>query len=244
MCTVSFVPLSKNHFILTSNRDETVARGLASSPVIIEKENYQLLCPVDPLASGTWIAASSYGDVICLLNGAFKKHKHQPPYRKSRGLVVMDYFDVADPKKFSDDYDLTDIEPFTMVMVHRNNDVQLFELRWDGKEKYFKALDKNKFHLWSSATLYRDEIAEAKRNLFEKILSAEMKNVTISPEFLIATHQKFLYDDWVLPPERVEVVATLSITSVESNIDALKMYYRDLVRKEQLLISDSLLLMR
>src|ERR1044071_8889387 len=143
MCTVSFVPLSNQSFILTSNRDEAVARGLASAPAIIEKENYRLVCPVDPLASGTWIAASNYGDVICLLNGAFKRHRHQPPYRKSRGLVVMDYFDAGDPKKFSDEYDLTGIEPFTMVMVHRKNSLQLFELRWDGNQKYFAQLDEN-----------------------------------------------------------------------------------------------------
>src|SRR6476619_3650958 len=114
MCTVSFVPFTKNHFILTSNRDETTARGLASSPVIIEKETYKLVCPIDPLASGTWIAASNYGDMICLLNGAFKRHKHLPPYRKSRGLVVLDYFDTGEPEKFAAEYDLSNIEPFTM----------------------------------------------------------------------------------------------------------------------------------
>src|SRR6476661_1017772 len=132
MCTVSFVPISESHFILTSNRDEGISRGLASAPEIIEKEKYRILCPVDPLASGTWIAASDYGDLICLLNSAFKKHKQQPPYRKSRGLVVMDYFDFADPGKFVNEYDLSGIEPFTMVMVHHQPKTVLFELRWDG----------------------------------------------------------------------------------------------------------------
>ncbi|HYV94566.1 MAG TPA: NRDE family protein [Chitinophagales bacterium] len=229
MCTVSFVPLANQHFILTSNRDETVARGLASAPVIIEKEKYQLVCPVDPLASGTWIAASNFGDVVCLLNGAFKKHKHQPPYRKSRGLVVMDYFDVGDPKKFSSEYDLTGIEPFTMVMGHRKNSLQLFELRWDGNQKYFIQLDENDFHLWSSATLYNDEIADGKKKQFKTQLDAEKE---ISPEKLIGIHQHFLYEDWVKPPERVQVVSTLSITSVSQTVEKLEMNYCDLVRKE------------
>ena len=88
----------------------------------------------------------------------------------------MDYFDVSVPKKFSLEYNLTEIEPFTMVMVHRAADVELFELRWDGKEKYFTALDENKFHLWSSATLYRDEIAEAKKKSFSSQNALSSRN--------------------------------------------------------------------
>lgn len=232
MCTVSFVPFTKNHFILTSNRDETTARGLASSPAIIEKENYRLVCPVDPLARGTWIASSDYGDIICLLNGAFKRHKHQPPYRKSRGLVVLDYFDTGDPEKFADEYDFSNIEPFTMVMVSRHGGMQLFELRWDGNDKFLKELDPMKRHLWSSATLYNDELIKRKNEKFEELLSRSFKSLPFIPESMIDIHRQFLYEDWVKPPEKVEVVATLSITSVESNVDELKMHYRDLVQKD------------
>lgn len=242
MCTVSFVPFSKNHFILTSNRDETTARGLASSPVIIEKETYKLVCPVDPLASGTWIAASSYGDMICLLNGAFKRHKHLPPYRKSRGLVVLDYFDLGDPEKFVAEYDLSGIEPFTMVMVSRRNGTQLFELRWDGNDKFFKELDAMKWHTWSSATLYNDALIKKKNEEFEELLSESVQSLPIRPETMIDIHLRFLYEDWVKPPERVDVVATLSITCAESNSNELKMHYRDLVRKELPVTSIALLL--
>jgi len=229
VCTVSFVPLKNQEFILTSNRDETVARGLASAPTIIQKKNYRIVCPVDPLASGTWIAASDYGDVICLLNGAFGRHKRKLPYRMSRGLVVPDYFEIGNPEIFNRDYDLTNIEPFTLVMVHRGNSLQLFELKWDGSRKYFQQLHQNEFHLWSSPTLYKNEMAEQKKIEFRKELDAE-KN--ISPEKLIAIHRHFLYENWVRPPERVEVVSTLSITSVKETTQLLEMNYRDLVRKE------------
>src|SRR4030095_9832506 len=90
MCTVSFVPLSNSRFILTSNRDETIKRGLASSPQKINRNGTEIICPVDPLASGSWIGVSEKGRVICLLNGAFERHKHRPPYRMSRGIVVLD----------------------------------------------------------------------------------------------------------------------------------------------------------
>ncbi|MBK9018424.1 MAG: NRDE family protein [Saprospiraceae bacterium] len=38
-----------------------------------------LIFPRDTAAGGTWIAASDTNRVACLLNGAFVKHKHQPP---------------------------------------------------------------------------------------------------------------------------------------------------------------------
>ena len=229
MCTVSFVPLNSQEFILTSNRDETVARGLASAPTIIEKKNYKIGCPVDPLASGTWIAASDYGDVLCLLNGAFGRHRRKLPYRMSRGLVVLDYFEMGNPEEFNRSYDLTNIEPFTLVMVHRGSSLQLFELKWDGNQKFFTPLNENEFHLWSSPTLYHDEIAEEKKAAFKAKLNNESQ---LTAETLINIHRNFLYEDWVKPPERVEVVSTLSITSVKETTEQLEMNYRDLVRKE------------
>ncbi len=229
MCTVSFVPIANNEFILTSNRDERVARGLASFPKIISKEKCEIAAPVDPLASGTWIAASDRGDFICLLNGAFIKHKHLSNYRKSRGLVVMDYFETGNPETFDAEYDLQNIEPFTMVMVHRGNELELNELRWDGNEKHFKKLDGQKFYLWSSVTLYNETITAEKKIVFEKLLEEEKD---ISTDQMISIHQKFLYEEWVLPPERVDVVSTLSVTAVHSTSTGLQMHYKDLVRKQ------------
>jgi uncharacterized protein with NRDE domain len=229
MCTVSFVPLGGHHFFLTSNRDEAKERGLASAPKIFEKGKCKLVCPVDPFASGTWIAASDGGDAICLLNGAFEKHKRQLPYRMSRGLVVMDYFSMSDPEKFNSAYDLTNIEPFTLVMVHRRNGIRLFELRWDGQSKYFHSLDASRFHLWSSATLYSNETASQKKTAFEELLSNEKE---IHAETLITLHRRFLYEDWVKPPERVNMVSTLSVTCIGLTDAEMEMHYRDLVRKE------------
>ncbi|MBX7142055.1 MAG: NRDE family protein [Chitinophagales bacterium] len=229
MCTVSYVPITKNKFLLTSNRDETVARGLASAPQVLRRKDYSIACPVDPLASGTWIAASSNGDVLCLLNGAFKRHQRELPYRMSRGQVVMDYFDSGDPKQFSKRYDLHGVEPFTLVIVQSKKSPLLFELRWDGKKKHFKELAPDAFHLWSSVTLYDEEVSGKKKAAFGAMLNNQKK---LTPEVLIAIHRNFIYEDWVFPPERVEVVSTLSITSIRQESRQLEMFYRDLVRKE------------
>jgi hypothetical protein len=229
MCTVSFIAGKENRFLLSSNRDEAKERGLASTPQTVLIGETRVMCPVDPLATGTWIAAGNNGDVVCLLNGAFSKHRRTPPYRMSRGLVVLGYFQFNDPEKFAGAFDLGNIEPFTLVMVHRSAGLRLFELRWDGNEKHFRPLDETTVHLWSSATLYNHEVAAAKKQLF----LGELKQLDkISPATLLNLHQKFLYEDWVKPPERVEVVSTLSITCVEEKENAITMHYRDLVKKD------------
>jgi len=229
MCTVSFVPLPDTRFILTSNRDETIQRGLASSPQQLNRHGIEIICPVDPLASGSWIGISEKGRIICLLNGAFKRHQHKPPYRMSRVLVVLDALTFSSVEEFASQYDLAGIEPFTMVLLQADNHPVLHELRWDGNEKYFKKLDEHAFHLWSSPTLYSEILKEEKEKAFRNDLD-QLSEVNVTS--LLNIHSHFLYEDWVKAPERVEVVATLSITSVEKNNGSLKMHYRDLVRKE------------
>ena len=230
MCTVSFVPLDDTNFILTSNRDETVKRGLASSPQRLQHNGIDITCPLDPFASGSWIAASGNGRVSCLLNGAFKKHKRQLPYRQSRGIVVLDSLTFPSSEAFASNYNFDNIEPFTIVMVQKNEALALYELRWDGQKSTFRKLDEKEFHLWSSVTLYTDDLIVEKENLFKSQLD-QLSEFSLS-ELMNIHKTHFLYEDWVKPPVRVEEVATLSVTSVQSSASSFTMYYRDLVRKD------------
>ena len=83
MCTVTYIPQSEDSFILTSNRDEMPKRS-AIGLVELELANKKVLFPRDPKANGTWIASSSTHQLVCLLNGAFVKHKHKPPPQKTQ----------------------------------------------------------------------------------------------------------------------------------------------------------------
>lgn len=230
MCTVSFVPIGPQQFILTSNRDETKQRGLASLPDYLAYEGRNIICPRDPLANGTWIAASENGRVTCLLNGAFERHQRQDKYRKSRGIVVLDSLTYPSAEDFVLNYDFSGIEPFTMVCVSNLENLLLHEIRWDGDRYYFKSLDEKQYHLWSSVTLYNEEAIIAKEMAFK--IHFEQLQVT-SATALTAIHAKYLlYEDWVQPPSRVPEVATLSVTSVTCSRENLAMSYFDLVRKE------------
>ncbi|HAD11338.1 MAG TPA: hypothetical protein DCF33_02760, partial [Saprospirales bacterium] len=111
MCTVTYLPLS-NGFILTHNRDEAPARSPKS---IVREGSPAILFPRDTHAGGTWIACSQSGRTACLLNGAFVLHRRQPPYRRSRGLLLLDFFDWKNADDFFAEYDLHNIEPFTFL---------------------------------------------------------------------------------------------------------------------------------
>jgi uncharacterized protein with NRDE domain len=81
MCVLTFVPKGEQNFILTNNRDEATARPKAIPPQAYQIGNTDVFMPKDALAGGTWIATSD-NFTLCLLNGAFENHKHQPPYDK------------------------------------------------------------------------------------------------------------------------------------------------------------------
>ena len=89
MCTVSFVS-TNGKIIITSNRDEKVIRPSAIPPKNYRVNGKNIIFPKDPKAGGTWYAVNQNGSVVVLLNGADEKHVHNPPYTRSRGLVVLE----------------------------------------------------------------------------------------------------------------------------------------------------------
>ena len=208
MCTVTYLP-SASGFILTHNRDEAPAR----SPKNLERENRAgntLLFPRDTGAGGTWIAASDNGRLACVLNGAFVKHKHQPPYRRSRGLLLLDFFETPDGDRFFTEHPLDGIEPFTMLWFEEG---RVNELRWDGMERHVKNLDPEKTHFWCSATLYPPEM----QTIREAVFREWEKENDLSASAILDLHRNGSVDDpfndFVM--NRNNLVRTVSISQIE-----------------------------
>lgn len=170
MCTVSFVPLKGYNYVLTSNRDEAISRSEVTFPVSTTINNTTVHFPQDGLAGGTWIATS--GELTaCLLNGAFIKHERQTPYRLSRGLMLLAAFEYQTAEEFINTFNFKGIEPFTLVLVYKRNNLELFEVRWDGTRIYFKELHSHKPYIWASATLYSPETVAERNSLFTTFMA-------------------------------------------------------------------------
>lgn len=169
MCTVSFVPVN-NSVILTSNRDEHVQRKHAAAPAFHRINNKKIIFPRDAKAGGTWFAAADNGDVGILLNGAFQKHIPAPPYRKSRGLILLDIISADQPFDHFNEMDLDNIESFTLILFQPGS---LYELRWDGKTKHVRQPAMNECHIWSSSTLYTAEVVAERERIFRHYIADE-----------------------------------------------------------------------
>lgn len=235
MCTVTFVPTGDRLYI-TSNRDEKNWRPSAAAPAIAEFPSGHILFPKDPHAGGTWIAAHENGNALVFLNGGFIAHSPQPPYRKSRGLILLDLLDSSSPINSFMAINLNNIEPFTAVLWE---DKLLFECRWDGKRKHQRDMNDAKSHIWSSVTLYDETVINKRKSWFEDWLK---RNGQPDGESIMHFH-KFTGDgdqhnDLLM--NRNGIVGTVSVTQLQlGNSDTL-MQYLDLQSNKIVSVSLSL----
>ncbi len=225
MCTVTYLPRLKSGYILTSNRDEKVERPSAFAPALKFTGNQNILLPTDALHFGTWIACSDTGRALCLLNGGIFKHIPLPEYKKSRGLVLIDAFDYLDGSDFVLRYDLTGIEPFTLIFIDQG---KLNEIKWDGSNVYLKRLNPLQPYIWSSVTLYSEEIINQRKIWFDEWLS---KNPDHEVENILDFHH-FAGSGNVendIQMNRDNFLKTVSITSVSCFSGShFVMHYEDL----------------
>ena len=223
MCTVTFVPAGAG-FYLTSNRDESPKRSQVEWPAVRKLPNSTLTYPRDLTGNGTWIAVDDQGNVVCLLNGAFQAHHRKESYRHSRGLVVLEVFSYRSAEEYCEQYDLHDIEPFTLVMIFND---RLYEFRWDGEKKYLSKPPSDQPHVWSSVTLYNPDIREKRRAWFEDSLNMADP---VNRESILSFHRSGGLDD---PAYNIMMkrpyVETLSITSVFSSGKRMSVIYNDLI---------------
>lgn len=224
MCTVSFVA-TNGKTIISSNRDEAVYRPNAIEPKNYLVNNKNIIFPKDPQAGGTWFSVDENGTVLVLLNGATEKHHHRPPYRKSRGLIVLDMISSLSPKDFWTVIALENIEPFTLVLFQNR---VLFQMRWDGEQKETTQLDINKNHVWSSTTLYQKDIRESRSEWFYAFLES---NPNATQEEMLYFHRYTEEENQEngLVINRNEVLKTLSITQAVLEENKVSILHYDLI---------------
>lgn len=201
MCILSIFSKTNGDFILTQNRDESIYRK--TSPGIEKREFYgqKVTGPVDLNSGGTWIY---YTDkyVVCVLNGGYEKHTHRPPYRMSRGLVILELLKYNSIDAFISEINLNEIEPFTMIIIDLKSQQKQI-LVWDGNQKYKEDVSAEKLIVRSSSTLY-----DASEKFFHKTAFENLS--TIDPDNIYKLHEQL-----AMPAnEKFPIVQSTSITQV------------------------------
>jgi len=223
MCTVTFIR-EQEHFFITSNRDEKIHRGKALPPAVYQIGPTDLLFPKDTDAGGTWIILKNSKTAAVLLNGGFVSHHPAPPYRRSRGLVLIDILADSDPESYFGTINLAEIEPFTLILLQ---DLSLYECRWDGQEKHKILLDAQQHYIWSSATLYTESTQQQRVEWFAKW---QIANPHPSPESIVHFHRFAGDGDQQndVQMNRDGQLLTVSITGIHLNGKEAAMQYLDL----------------
>lgn len=222
MCTVTFIPVNNKIFI-TSNRDEKWSRQQAVAPASYKMKTGNIIFPKDTDGGGTWFAVHENGNAVILLNGGWKKHTSNPPYKKSRGLILLDLIDSNNPYQKFLSTDFINIEPFTAIIFFEK---QLFECRWNGQGKSYNHLQENIPHIWSSVTLYDDAVIAKREQWFKEWIE---KNPLPNQDDILSFHQFTgdgdKHNDLLM--NRNGLTYTVSITSLESSMDTGVLKYLD-----------------
>ena len=224
MCTVSFV-WTNDKIIITSNRDEKVIRPSAIPPKNYTLNGKNMIYPKDPKAGGTWYVVDENGTVLVLLNGADEKDQLELPYRKSRGLIVLEMISSASPKMFWDEIDLERIEPFTLVLFQEK---ELFQLRWNGAKKSTVDLEIDKNYVWSSSTLYSKEIRAQRSSWFYAFLDSDAE-ITETKMLHFHRYAEADNNEHGLVINRNDELKTLSITQSVIEKNKVMIHHLDLI---------------
>lgn len=226
MCTVTYLPLGNNNFILTSSRDVLYTRKKAEHPKKKIEDGVEIFYPKDGEAGGTWIGTSSKNRLICLLNGGFYYHTSRSSYKKSRGIIVKELLKVDDIFNGLKNIDLKGVEQFTLTIVDWNNELKLIEFVWDGMKKHQKIM-KQEPQIWSSATLYDREVKRLRKEWFEDW----QKATEFTQENILKFHHTAGIGD-----KQIDVMmdrgagGTASITSVMKNEATVSMGYQAIIK--------------
>ncbi|WP_017731240.1 NRDE family protein [Nafulsella turpanensis] len=226
MCTITYLPISTAGFILTQNRDESPLRSPAVFPVKERRNQTELLFPQDPQGGGSWIATDCRKRLFCLMNGGIGHHQPKPPYRQSRGQILLDAASGSF-SAFAEDYSLEGIEPFTLLCFERKeHNLAIYELKWNGKLKYTRTHDPARPHIWSAPQLYSPPQQQERESWFLQWLET---NPSRTPEAILDFHFRGRHGSGGKEqPEhslllRREQVKTVSITQVQANDKGMEM---------------------
>jgi hypothetical protein len=209
-------------------------RSSSALPSDFEIEGIKLYFSQDGLAGGTWLGYTQFNRLICLLNGAFDFYMPEPPYRKSRGQIVLDCLKLSSLDELIGYNEFDQIEPFTMIIIDWSKELKLYEIRWDGDKKHCKALN-NETQIWSSAPLYNQQMRDMRSKWFDRWM---INGQAHTLDGLLDFHKNAGNQDPITAINMSrKYFCTVSITGIEKKDDILRWKYFDVIggqEKEEL----------
>jgi hypothetical protein len=156
----------------------------------------------------------------------------------SRGLVLLDFYQYNDVAGFRDRYNFKGIEPFTLLIRNVREmatglaESKFDELRWDGEQVHHTPLNPDLPGIWSSVTLYSDEVISQRNLWFKHWLDSHLKfTIRSAVNFHKTAGTGNTRNDILM--NRDNEVRTVSITSILRDPLRYKYYYEDIINQQQ-----------
>ncbi|MAE67371.1 MAG: hypothetical protein CMJ18_24185 [Phycisphaeraceae bacterium] len=226
MCTVTIVMPNdeQTRWRMVCNRDESPLRPAARPPEARGDDRLRYVMPVDPESGGTWIAASSAGLVLTLLNA-----NASPPRRVerpvSRGTIIPRLIQgrhVDEVIALARHLDPTEFAPFRVVGADQQH---LAEIRSDGAvlTTTRKPLGTAPL-MWASSGLGDARVDAPRRGLFDEMFSNVPRAASRQRQDAFHRHR------WPDRPElsicmQRDEARTVSLTEVDRQSDRIVMRY-------------------
>lgn len=229
MCTLTLLR-SAQDWILTFSRDEHIMRAKALPPQVYAINQNKIWFPKDPAGQGSWMATNGK-QIAVLLNGGFTKHVRQPSYRHSRGIIVLEALSAHSIETLAKSYDLTQIEPFTLVHFDTTT-LKVLEWVWTGEERNIQWVNEESMFR-CSYTLYSHEIQQMRKKWFHDFLRNSQE---LGPHSLWDFHLHTQHQDQEngLVIKRNNGVQTLSVAQI-SSLFPQQFKYLDLIDQQEFL---------
>jgi hypothetical protein len=144
-------------------------------------------------------------------------------------LIVLDFFKFNNPEEFKEEYNFSNIEPFTLIIIYKKS---LKEFKWDGKRTYLIKHNYNEPKIWSSVTLYTSDAIKQRESWFNELIT---HRITPSMEDIIDFHFSAgngKKENSILMERKALSIRTVSITSISRVVKIINMKYMDLLRNE------------
>lgn len=171
MCCLTIVKTQHHNIVFTHNRDEQWSRQTRGT--FVQEYwfgNKKIWMPKDSLVDGTWIGSDGTR-AAAILNGYKINHLKKEKYRTSRGTIIPQFLKKPDIQKFLESFDPSGIEPFTLIVA--DNKKYITEIGWDEKEIHITKHNVESPMIFSSFTLYDDDIQQKRKNLFLSLVTTQ-----------------------------------------------------------------------
>ena len=132
MCTLAW-GLVPDGWWLCFNRDEQRTRSVAEAPTYFRSGRSGGFYPRDPDGGGTWLAVSSKGYAVGLLNHYPNNALHPLIGHRSRGLVIPELLSVYSGTEALATLERMNLSPYPPFMLFTLDRAGLRLRRWDGR---------------------------------------------------------------------------------------------------------------